>query len=45
MNLETKQCKNCKQNFTIEPEDFEFYDKNKDEFNKLIDLIKDLIGK
>jgi hypothetical protein len=29
MNLETKQCQNCKQNFVIEPEDFEFYAKIK----------------
>lgn len=29
MNPETKQCQNCKQNFTIEPEDFEFYAKIK----------------
>lgn len=27
MNSETKSCQNCKQNFVIEPEDFEFYDK------------------
>ena len=27
MNLETKQCQNCKQNFVIEPEDFDFYKK------------------
>jgi len=26
---ETKQCQNCQQNFVIEPEDFEFYDKIK----------------
>lgn len=32
-------------NYYGEKIDFEFYDKNKDEFNKLIDLIKDLIGK
>ncbi|MGC9603296.1 MAG: hypothetical protein ABSF47_02400 [Minisyncoccia bacterium] len=25
MNSETKTCQNCKQNFVIEPEDFEFY--------------------
>jgi len=29
MNSETKQCQNCKQNFVIEPEDFEFYNKIK----------------
>ena len=29
MNQETKQCQNCKQNFTIEPEDFQFYEKIK----------------
>ena len=29
MNTETKQCQNCKQNFTIEPEDFQFYEKMK----------------
>ena len=27
MNSEIKICQNCKQNFTIEPEDFEFYKK------------------
>ena len=27
MNSENKICQNCKQNFTIEPEDFEFYEK------------------
>ncbi|MEK7636035.1 MAG: hypothetical protein AAB405_03010 [Patescibacteria group bacterium] len=27
MNSETKICQNCQQNFTIEPEDFAFYDK------------------
>ncbi len=27
MNSETKTCQNCKQNFTIEPEDFKFYEK------------------
>ena len=27
MNSENKICQNCKQNFTIEPEDFEFYKK------------------
>lgn len=27
MNPETKTCQNCKQNFTIEPEDFDFYKK------------------
>ena len=27
MNSETKICQNCKQNFTIEPEDFDFYKK------------------
>lgn len=25
MNSETRQCQNCKENFTIEPADFEFY--------------------
>ena len=25
MNAETRICQNCKQNFVIEPEDFEFY--------------------
>ncbi|MEK7630318.1 MAG: hypothetical protein AAB432_02985 [Patescibacteria group bacterium] len=29
MNQETKQCQNCKQSFTIEPEDFQFYEKMK----------------
>jgi len=29
MNPETKQCQNCKNQFTIEPEDFEFYAKIK----------------
>ncbi len=29
MNQETKICQNCKQNFVIEPEDFEFYAKIK----------------
>jgi hypothetical protein len=29
MNSETKQCQNCKQSFTIEPKDFEFYEKMK----------------
>ncbi len=29
MNPETKACKNCKQNFTIESEDFDFYEKIK----------------
>jgi hypothetical protein len=29
MNQETKQCQNCSQNFQIEPEDFEFYEKIK----------------
>jgi len=27
--LETRQCQNCKQNFTIEPDDFSFYEKIK----------------
>jgi len=27
MNSETKICQNCKQNFTVEPEDFDFYKK------------------
>jgi hypothetical protein len=27
MTQETKQCQNCKQNFVIEPEDFDFYKK------------------
>ena len=29
MNPETKNCQNCKHDFTIEPEDFAFYDKIK----------------
>ena len=29
MSLEIKTCQNCKQNFTIDPEDFAFYDKIK----------------
>ncbi|MEI7424700.1 MAG: hypothetical protein WCK10_01105, partial [Candidatus Staskawiczbacteria bacterium] len=29
MSQEIKQCQNCKQNFVIEPEDFEFYEKVK----------------
>lgn len=29
MPSETKQCQNCKQNFVIEPEDFDFYEKMK----------------
>ena len=29
MNSETKQCQNCRQNFTIEPDDFTFYAKIK----------------
>ncbi len=29
MNSETKQCQNCKHDFTIEPEDFNFYEKMK----------------
>jgi hypothetical protein len=29
MNSETKQCQNCKQNFVIEPDDFNFYEKMK----------------
>ena len=29
MNSETKQCKNCKKDFTIEPDDFAFYEKIK----------------
>ena len=29
MSSEIKACQNCKQNFTIEPEDFEFYEKIK----------------
>jgi len=28
-NSETKQCQNCKQSFTIEPDDFAFYEKMK----------------
>src|SRR3989338_7300352 len=28
-NMETKNCQNCKQDFTIEPEDFSFYEKIK----------------
>ena len=27
MNQETKNCQNCKEKFTIEPEDFQFYEK------------------
>ncbi|HEY4527822.1 MAG TPA: hypothetical protein VJL09_02170 [Candidatus Paceibacterota bacterium] len=27
MNVETRSCQNCNNNFTIEPEDFKFYDK------------------
>jgi len=27
MQPETKNCQNCKQGFTIEPEDFAFYEK------------------
>lgn len=27
MNLETRNCQNCKQNFSIEPDDFSFYEK------------------
>jgi len=27
MNQETKQCQNCKKDFTVEPEDFNFYEK------------------
>lgn len=27
MNSEERNCQNCKQNFTIEPEDFQFYEK------------------
>ena len=27
MDLETQNCQNCKQNFTIEKEDFTFYEK------------------
>jgi hypothetical protein len=29
MQQETKTCQNCKQEFVVEPEDFEFYDKIK----------------
>jgi len=29
MNSETKNCQNCKKNFTIEPDDFSFYEKMK----------------
>ena len=29
MEAQTKNCQNCKQNFTIEPEDFSFYEKIK----------------
>ncbi len=29
MNQETKKCQNCQKEFTIEPEDFEFYEKIK----------------
>ena len=29
MEKETKQCQNCKSEFTIEPEDFVFYEKMK----------------
>ena len=29
MNQETRQCQNCKKDFVIEPEDFEFYEKVK----------------
>lgn len=29
MQNETKTCQNCKQNFVIEPEDFNFYEKIK----------------
>jgi len=29
MNLETKNCQNCKKDFTIEPDDFSFYEKIK----------------
>src|SRR3989344_2610300 len=29
MNSETRQCQNCKNQFTIEPEDFNFYEKIK----------------
>lgn len=27
MNVETRQCQNCKQQFTVEPDDFAFYEK------------------
>ncbi|MCX6721031.1 MAG: hypothetical protein NT026_00265, partial [Candidatus Staskawiczbacteria bacterium] len=29
VNQETRQCQNCKQDFVIEPEDFDFYEKMK----------------
>jgi len=29
MNIETKNCQNCKKDFTIEPDDFSFYEKIK----------------
>ena len=29
MDTETRNCQNCKQNFTIEPDDFSFYEKMK----------------
>jgi len=29
MKSETKNCQNCKKDFTIEPEDFNFYEKIK----------------
>ena len=29
MNSETKNCQNCKKDFTIEPDDFGFYEKIK----------------
>jgi hypothetical protein len=29
MEVETKSCQNCKKDFTIEPEDFKFYEKIK----------------
>src|SRR3989344_6521753 len=29
MNSQTKVCQNCKSDFTIEPEDFQFYEKMK----------------
>ena len=32
MQLEIKNCQNCKQNFTIESDDFAFYDKMKARF-------------